>query len=274
MKLSLIIASLTVAGSHFGLAQNGSKTPKANPRLDANSEFNNRDKAVGNEVKVVLDPVGEPLIPKTKERPVAEPVQQANPSAKPVREPGKPQEADSELSPEKSGNSPDASADAAPELSIPQPGLEVRVEKLQTGMEFVDPKTIKLLAPFPAKPLASPPPGWHLVASENAPPFTRKVEIAPGSEITLTIRPHLLVPDSDGSKVFSVSESGYEPSLGYQQTSTVGAILSNSIRQLDEDSKHLGDAIDRLQQLLISLPKPQPLPQPEQKSESLPARKP
>lgn len=273
MKLSLTIAFLAIAGSHLSLAQNVTEDPKADPVLDAISEFNNRDKAIGKEVKVVLDPVGEPLIPKDKKIPVAIPVKETTPSAKPVLVTGKhPQDTDLEPVAKIPENPSTAdSQEMLTELAAPQPGLEVRVEKLQTGKGLIDPKTIKLLAPFPAKPLASPPPGWHLVASESAPPFTRKVEIAAGSEITLTIRPHLLVPDSDGTKVFSISESGYEASLAYQQVSTVGAILSNSIRQLDEDSKHLGNAIDSLQQLLISLPKQEPLT--AQKLESLPPRK-
>ena len=116
------------------------------------------------------------------------------------------------------------------------------------------------LAPFPAKPLAPPPAGWHLEASRDAPPFTREVELSPGKKVTLTIRPHLLVPDADGVNAFAVSEPGFDSTLGYTQDATVGAILSQSIRQLDEDSKQLGAVIDNLQQLLVSLPKPEPEP--------------
>lgn len=154
----------------------------------------------------------------------------------------------------------------------PESGLAVRVEKLHSGNGSIDPTKIKLMAPFPAKPLAVCPPGWHLDASESAPPFSREVEIAPGSKITLSIRPHLLVPDADGAQVFTISEPGYDNTQGYQQTATVGAILSNSIRQMDEDSKQLDIAIDRLQQLLVTLPQPPPEPQPEVKSSS-PARR-
>jgi hypothetical protein len=132
---------------------------------------------------------------------------------------------------------------------------------------------VKLLAPFPAKPLAQAPAGWRLDASDSAPPFTREVEISPGSKITLTIRPHLLIPDADGAEVFTISEPGYENALGYQQTATVGAILSNSIRQLDEESKQLGTAIDNLQQLLVSLPKPAPQPEPQPESKPVINRK-
>jgi hypothetical protein len=57
-----------------------------------------------------------------------------------------------------------------------------------------------------------------------------------------------------------VAEPGFDPALGYRQNTTVGAVLSRSIRQLDEDSKNLGAAIDNLQQLLVSLPRQEPEP--------------
>jgi hypothetical protein len=152
----------------------------------------------------------------------------------------------------------------------------VRVEKLQTGTGNIDPSQVKLLAPFPAKPLAQAPAGWRLEASENAPPITREVELSPGNKITLTVRPHLLVPDVNGTSVFNVPEPGFDASLGYRQNATVGAILAHSVRQLEDDSKELGAAIDQLQQLLVSLPKPepQPEPQPEPKPELKPKPKP
>jgi len=149
----------------------------------------------------------------------------------------------------------------APAPEIKKPAVSVRVEKLQTATGPVDPSQVQLLSPFPAKPLSSIPRGWKLESSATAPAFTREVEISPGSKITLNIRPHVLVPEADGATTFTVAEPGYQAALGYQQTDTVGAILSNSVRQLEEDSKQMGNAIDRLQQLLVSLPKP---PEPEE----------
>jgi hypothetical protein len=137
----------------------------------------------------------------------------------------------------------------------PAPGLAVRVEKLQSGDQAIDPAQVRVLAPFPAKLLAQTPAGWRIETAENAPHFTREVELAPGKHISLTVRPHVLVPDADGSTVFSIPEPGYSAPLGYHQDATVGAILSTSIRQLDKDAAELGDAIDQLQQLLVSLPK-------------------
>jgi hypothetical protein len=135
-------------------------------------------------------------------------------------------------------------------------GLTVRIEPIHSGKGTIDVSQIKLRAPFPAKPLAQAPPGWHFDASNNASLYRHDVEIAEGSKITLTIQPHVLVPDSDGRDVFSIAEPGYEGDLGYQQISTIGAIVANSVRQLDEDAQKIGVAIDDLQQLLISLPKP------------------
>ena len=253
------IVLLMAACALFAGAQNVTEDPKSDPLLEAISEFNNRDKGKPNEVTVVLNPSTAMPAPLAKEEPVAAPPSEEKPkNSVPVLVTGAPQHGAEIIKGDAA--TPAATSPITPveEVQKPKQGLAVRVEKLQTIKGQVDPKQIKLLAPFPAKPLSQPPAGWHLVASESAPPFTRKVEIAPGSEITLTVRPHLLVPDSDGANVFAISEPGYETSLGYEQTATVGAVLSNSIRQLDDDSKQLGNAIDSLQQLLISLPKPLP----------------
>ncbi len=230
MKFHLAIAALALGGPLT--AQNVQQEPKTDPVLEAIQEFNRRDQGKPNEVTVVLD--------------AAEPTPVA-----PVLVTGK--------SPE----TPAEATEAAPPSETPKPeiGLAVHVEKLQVGKGTIDPAQVKLLAPFPAKPLAETPTGWKLDASGSAPPFTREVELSPGSKITLTIRPHLLVPDADGANVFTISEPGYDNALGYQQTATVGAILANSIRELDDGSRAIGTAIDSLEQLLISLPKPEPQPE-------------
>ena len=257
MKTRLFIATLSILGCLFSVAQDVTEEAKTDPVLDAIQKFQNRDQQKANEISVTLDPPKETLAPAEEE-------------FKPLLVIGKtPEETTIVTTPEQAP--PDVLA-TEPEPIKLENELAVRVEKLHTGKGVLDPAQVKLHAPFPAKPLAQAPAGWRLDASDTAPPFTREVEISPGSKITLTIRPHLLIPDADGSEVFTISEPGYENALGYQQTSTVGAILSNSIRQLDEESKRLGTAIDSLQQLLISLPKPelQPEPQPEHHLESKP----
>lgn len=242
-----IFAVLATTTSH---GQNVAEEPSADPVLDAIHEFNTRDKDKPAEIRVMLDPE----VP-----PVSHP-EEASKAAAAVLVTGKPPEGAGvgSLPQQESQDAIMVPPDANSTTS--ETGLSVRVESLHTGNGTIDPAQVKLLAPFPAKPLAQPPAGWRLAASGTAPPFTREVEIAPGSKIILTIRPHLLVPDSDGAQVFSVSEPGYDCALGYQQTATVGAILSNSIRRMDDESKQLGTAIDNLQQLLISLPKPASLP--------------
>jgi hypothetical protein len=158
-----------------------------------------------------------------------------------------------EVQPEEVQPEPELLEEAPP--GDPAPGLAVRVEKLQSGNQAIDPAQVRVLAPFPAKLLAQTPAGWRIETAQSAPHFTREVELAPGKHISLTVRPHVLVPDADGSTVFSIPEPGYSAPLGYHQDATVGAILSTSIRQLDKDARELGDAIDQLQQLLVSLPK-------------------
>ncbi|MDX1679230.1 MAG: hypothetical protein R3242_00745 [Akkermansiaceae bacterium] len=154
------------------------------------------------------------------------------------------------IDPEVAGELPPA------DFSEPK-GLRLRVERMEAGKGELEPKNISLVAPFPAKPLDEAPKGWRLETSSTAPALRRQVELAPGKSITLTIRPHVLVPDADQDQVLSVAEPGFEASLGYQQSDTVAAVLSDSIRKLDEDSRQIGRAIDQLQQLIVSLPKPE-----------------
>jgi hypothetical protein len=238
-------------------AQNVTQEPPEDPIQAAIREFNRRDSEKTNEVTVVLDPVGKPPtgdspVLVTGKRPGDPEVPDAEPTANP---------AETETQPESSTETVDAGVEApTPE---PRKGLSVRVERLQSGTGAIDPSQVKLLAPFPAKPLADAPAGWLMESSESAPHFTREVELSPGNTITLTVRPHVLMPNADGASVFQVSEPGFDPFIGYHQDATVGAVLSHSIRQLDEDSKQLGVAIENLQQLLVSLPKPEVQPEPK-----------
>lgn len=238
MKAHLIIPTLAILASSFAVAQSVTEDPKPDPVLDAIQRFKDQDREPSAGEAADTAPAVTTRAPEDTE-PVAA-----------VEETSK--------APEDLPQETVAIAEEPP--AKPEDGLIVRVEKLHTGQGVADPSKVKLLAPFPAKPLAKAPVGWRLDTSDSAPPFTREVEISPGSKITLNIRPHILVPDADGASVFAISEPGFDPSLGYQQTSTVGAILANSIRQLDEDAKQLGNAIDNLQQLLVSLPKPESVP--------------
>ncbi|MGL4398931.1 MAG: hypothetical protein ACRCXD_03605 [Luteolibacter sp.] len=242
MKTRLILSTLAIFGSPLAAAQNVTSEPTPDPVLDALQEFKKHDE--------------ETAVPLTT--PLS--VEDAEPS-----------------SPEPAAETPEVTAQETTPLIEEQPpkpadDLTVRVEKLNSGNGNNDPAEVKLLAPYPAKPLSQAPAGWLLDASNDAPPFTREVELSPGSKITLTIRPHVLIPDADGTNVFNISEPGFDPSLGYQQTSTVGSILANSVRQLDEDAKQLSSAIDNLQQLLVSLPNPEPASPPEP-VKSIPNRK-
>ena len=246
MNLRLAIAIITVITSTFSGAQNAREDLQPDPTLDAIRQANKDDMEPPKRAITVVDPA-----PSTPQAAIP-PDPQAAPAA---LAPDKPTVAIDLVKPpaQEPANPVATTLDAPP--SKPDNGLAVRVEKIHSGKGSIDSAQVKLNAPFPAKPLTQAPPGWRLATSDSAPPFTREVEIAPGSKITLTIHPHLLIPDADGAQVFTISEPGYNSALCYQQTATVGAILSNSIRQLDDESKQLGQAIDSLQQLLISLPK-------------------
>jgi hypothetical protein len=282
VRPAIVAVSLIVLS--WADAQKVIQEPQEDPVQAAIREFNRRDSKKPNEVSVVLDPTGDAPAP-VKEKKKSEPATD-KPADKPKEKPADPsaEEAvlvtgmapeDSELLTEETAPEDAVSPEPAAEEPAPPPrkGLNVRVEKLQTGTGQIDPAEVKLLAPFPAKPLSTAPAGWRLETSESAPPLTREIELSAGGKITLKVHPHLLVPEADGTGVFNVREPGFNPALGYRQDSTVGAILSNSIRQLDSDSKTLGAAIDNLQQLLVSLPKPEPEPQPEAPSKPATSRK-
>lgn len=218
-----------------------------------------------NEVTVVLD--DQPTTPTKTDQPSDQPAAETAKSppddttaTDPSDTPDEPQTA--EPKPDDTQKEPPPETTTAPPTP-PEPanqheGVTVHVEKIKSGSGELDASKIKLRAPFPAKPLTQAPSGWRLQPAENTPPFSREVELSPGKKVTLSIRPHILVPEADGTSVFNIAEPGFDPALGYQQNATVGAILSTSIRQLEEDSKQMGTAIDKLQQLLGSLPKPPP----------------
>lgn len=251
---AIVIFSL-IAGS-FSNAQNVTEEPLADPVLEAIQKFQKRDKSKPNEVTVILDDAAP-----DSARVQAIPPAVDETAGSPMSVTGKPPEG-ANVSTAVEKEFVDASAvDPSEDAPKSEDGLAVRVEKLQSGTGGIDPAKVKLLAPFPAKPLGQAPAGWHLEFSKSSPPFIREVEISPGKKIGLTIYPHLLVPDADGVSSFCIAEPGFNSSRGYQQTATVGAILATSIRQLDDDSKQLGNAIDSLQQLLVSLPKPEIQPE-------------
>ncbi|TAE77350.1 MAG: hypothetical protein EAZ65_02470 [Verrucomicrobia bacterium] len=133
-------------------------------------------------------------------------------------------------------------------------GIRVSIEPGKNDGVKVDPSAVKLLAPFPAKPLTQAPAGWKIQQPETVPAFARQIRLENGTEITLSIRPHLLVPAADGRQSFAIQEPGYNPTLGYAQTRTLGAILGDSLERMDEDSRRLGESLDQLEQLLSSLP--------------------
>ncbi len=212
--------------------------------LEAIREFSERAPGESNEVVVVLDP------PEAESGVDAEPDAQAT-----QEEDGEIDDVVASILREEAEEEVDTVVEITPGEPSPQ-GPEVRVQPLRDpGQKSILPSDVSIRTPFAAKPLGSPSPGWKLTSSPLAPAFTQNVEVAPGTWLTLSIRPHVLVPDADGHAAFQIQEPGFDPALGYRQASTVSASLASSIRQLEEDSRILGQVIDDLEQILISLPK-------------------
>jgi hypothetical protein len=283
MKAHLLYLTLALSGFPLSFAQSPPAETEANPMSDEVRDAIRKFKAsrAGENKPATDEPaVAEPAPdePAPDEPPPDQPAPDqptAEESAAAPAEPAPPAEPAAPADPEPPPPSTqDPAVPSDPEPPAPEPSLSVNIEKLQTGRETIDPKSVTLQAPFPAKPLGAIPAGWHLEAPSTAPPFVREVELAPGAVITLNIRPHLLVPDADGATTFSIVEPGFDPTQGYRQAHTVGAVLASSIQQLDADSKKLGDAIDQLQQLVMSLPQPDPRPDSNPENHPKPTRKP
>lgn len=263
----LFVTAMAASAIAQDLSQPTDKETLSDSVQKAIDEFNRlktASKAADNEVIVVLDPPAPTATPveeeeiKIEEAPaeIKEPDESPKDS-KPILVTGKPPE---EAQPEEQETvAPELIPKAETVLQDPaipsEPELEVRVESIRKGSGSIDPAQVKLKASFPAKPLSGAPDGWILEKSEQAPVFRKDVELKPGTMISLSIKPHILSPESDGMDTFSVAEPGFEASQGYLQKSTVSAILSNSVARLDNDSLQLGNAISELHRLLGSLPK-------------------
>lgn len=273
---SFLILSLAYGLVSWTNAQEGppGSPPDAEQIQKAIDEFNRSRKNKDNEVTVVLPPPGQPAAAPEAEADAApraiaveEEAKAPEEKKKPVLVNGKPPEkieeeppAPDEVAEEQPlTEDPFAEAKQPEEIVIPETPepSNIRVESIRTGTGHIDPKNIEIKSNFPTKALIQAPTGWKLEISEQAPAFTRQVEIKPGTFISLQITPHVLSPESDGANVFSVTEPGYDPQKGYQQDQTVANILESSISQLETDSMKMGSALSELHRLLASLPKPE-----------------
>jgi len=225
--------TMVLAGSAIGQYEGEIEIP--DNVLEAIREFNEREPGTPNEVLVVLD------TPDAEES-------TGNPPAEEI--------ADDETSDDVIASILTSDEQASPGEPAPH-GPEVRVQPLRDpGGANILATDVKINAPFAAKPLGRPSNGWKLVSSPDVEAFTKNVEVTPGTWLTLSIRPHVLVPDADGQSVFQIREPGFDPALGYKQVATVSASIESSLRQLEDDSRLLGQVIDELEQILISLPRP------------------
>ncbi len=249
--LALAVALATTARSAAGEEDEREFSASV---LEAIREFNERADAAPNEVLVVLDPPedGEPPDDDGETPPDeetgAEESGEIDEVVASILGDDEPEPGDAETTGADTGEEPPPDA--------PQ-GPQVRVQSLRdaSGAE-IQAEDIDISTPFPAKPLSNPPAGWKLVASAEAAEYTEKVEVAPDTWLTLSIRPHVLMPEADGRSSFHIAEPGFDAALGYRQQSTVSSSISSSIRQLEHDARVLGEVLDELEQILISLPRP------------------
>jgi hypothetical protein len=93
------------------------------------------------------------------------------------------------------------------------------------------------------------PPGWKVVPLEGIKIDSDPIEIRAGLSSVISLSPYKLVPDPKLAP-FSFKEPGFDPTLGIHQTHTVGAILSNYIREEQKLDEKLGSVIDQIRTVL------------------------
>ena len=136
-------------------------------------------------------------------------------------------------------------------------GIQIQIEKTASKSGQVNRKgKVKIDAPWPAKPISVPPVGWEFApGAADSDPFRTQVKLTNGNTVDLSITPYVLVPIADGRSAIKIPEPGYNATLEFSQKDTLGVMLENSTAEIENHEKHAADAIQRLQQLLSSLPR-------------------
>ena len=149
----------------------------------------------------------------------------------------------------------------ASEEPVEKNGIRIEVQGGNKDVR-IPASDIEIVAPFPAKPLSTPPAGWRLAHPDSVTAVAHEVTLNNGTPVKLSIRPHVLVPDADGRDIFALREPGFDSAKGYNQTDTIGAILAESIHTLNDHTDRLAKASQSLSELLDSLPAAPPVAEP------------
>jgi hypothetical protein len=132
-------------------------------------------------------------------------------------------------------------------------------EKKADAIKSVDSSTITARAPTGESVLlierTNPkvvgiiPAGWKVVPLEQMKINSDPIEIRTGLSSVISLSPYKLVPDPKLAP-FAFKEPGFDPTLGVHQTNTVGAILSNYIREEQKLDEKLGSVIGQIRTVL------------------------
>jgi hypothetical protein len=124
--------------------------------------------------------------------------------------------------------------------SVDSPTITARAPTGESvvAMERTSPKVVGLI-----------PPGWKVVPLEQIKINSDPIEIRTGLSSVISLSPYKLVPDPKLA-LFAFKEPGFDPTLGIHQTNTVGAILSNYIREEQKLDEKLGSVIDQIRTVL------------------------
>lgn len=163
---------------------------------------------------------------------------------------------------EEAANQPQPHADETSELeektepADQKDGVVVRIEIPKQIRTADNSKKFKILSPWAPKPLQAAPIGWRYIAANPNQSYKTSVNLKSGKKLSLKITPYLLVPERS-PLVVQVLEPGYSPAEGYRQQNSVTATLETSNQLLLKASNSLVDSISNLEELLLTLPKPE-----------------
>ncbi len=155
----------------------------------------------------------------------------------------------------------DREAIALPEQPETEDSLEPLIKEIEVASEPVrvdeiitsDHSEVTLHTPWKPKPMQDAPRGWRYIMGHKEQAYPATILLSNKKKIKVDIIPYVLAPE-ESDQTALVVEPGYLPELGYAQTKSVSATISSSNKELEFAEQQLETSIQKLKQLMVSLP--------------------
>ena len=155
----------------------------------------------------------------------------------------------------------DREAVSLPDQPEAEESLEPLIKEIEVASEPVridevitsDHRELTLHTPWKPKPMQDAPRGWRYVMGNKEQAYPATILLSNKKKIKVDIIPYVLAPE-ESDQTALVVEPGYLPELGYAQTKSVSATISSSNKELEFAEQQLETSIQKLKQLMVSLP--------------------